>query len=50
MNGKVPPVIPLLFFPNNESGNRESAYLYLPALQGVIPRYHPHVPEAPPYY
>lgn len=45
MNGKGPPVIPLLFLPNNESGNGESAYLDQPALHGVIPWYRPHIPE-----
>ena len=46
MNGKRPPVIPLLFLPNNKSGNGESAYLDQPALQGVyIPSYRPHIPE-----
>jgi len=34
MNGKRPPEIPLLFLPNNKSGNGESAYLDQPALQG----------------
>lgn len=45
MNGKGPPVIPLLFLPNNKSGNGESAYLDQPALQGVILSYRPHIPE-----
>lgn len=45
MNGKGPPVIPLLFLPNNKSGNGESAYLDQPALQGVFLSYRPHIPE-----
>jgi len=45
MNGKRPPAIPLLVLQNNKSGNRESAYLDQPALQGVIPWYRPHIPE-----